>query len=127
MILLFLVSTLKSTPPNRLLCIHLRSLNPGSLDPDLHPFVRKWSDLRSVFQGGSNFGSRSFLGQLTKIRWNGIFFFNEIIFTRNLNLDLDQLNFYEKDLEKDLGSDLRSNKKLGFRSDFRYFFCEVSR
>ena len=44
----------------------LGSLDPGSKDPDLDPFFRKWSDLRSLFQGGSKTGSRSFFGAFWK-------------------------------------------------------------
>ena len=46
--------------------IPLGSLDPGSKDPDLDPFFRKWSDLRSFFQGGSKTGSRSFSGAFWK-------------------------------------------------------------
>ena len=46
--------------------IPLGSLDPGSKDPDLDPFSVKWSDLRSLFQGWSKTGSRSFLGAFLK-------------------------------------------------------------
>ena len=52
--------------PKNYMSIPLGSLDPGSKDPDLDPFFRKWSDLRSLFQGGSKTGSRSFFGAFWK-------------------------------------------------------------